>query len=194
MEGLEKALHIRVQGRVQRLGYRCFVLEAAQELGIKGKVKNEPDGSITVFAQGEKGRLTEFLARIKAPPPPIAIRGFEERPAQPDSGIEHFQIAYGPLAEEPQEGFGAMQNEFKNYRDEFRGFAERTDQSINVLDQKYGEISARLSQALEAFQRESLETRKELTRAVDTLSGLVRQFIEGEKAKAQPAEEAAEED
>ncbi|MEM2906233.1 MAG: hypothetical protein QW057_01425 [Candidatus Bathyarchaeia archaeon] len=46
-----------------------------------------------------------------------------------------------------------------------------------MLDQKYGDISARLSQLLEASQRESFETRKELTRAVDTLVEVVNQLI-----------------
>jgi len=208
MEAPKRAFSLRIEGRVQRLGYRRFILEAAQELGIEGLVTNEPDGSLRVFAQGEEGRLKEFLAKIRAPPSPIAVRGLEETPPPPDPGIKHFQTAFGSLAEELQEGFGAMQNEFRDYRDEFgdyrqefrgfvgefrdyrqefRAFTERTDESFKALDQKYGEISAKLSLLLETFQKESLETRKELTRAVDTLSDLVKQFVESRQGKAQPA-------
>lgn len=46
----------------------------------------------------------------------------EETPTQPDPNLRYFQGAYGPLAEEPQEGFGAMQAEFRDYRTEFKGF------------------------------------------------------------------------
>ena len=45
--------------------------------------------------------------------------------------------------------------------------------------EKYGEISDKLTQVLETLQRESMETRKELTRAIDTLSELVRKFMAG---------------
>ncbi|MEM2906232.1 MAG: acylphosphatase [Candidatus Bathyarchaeia archaeon] len=89
---------------------------------FEGLVRNEPDGSITVLAQDSEGHLQEFLAQIKTPPPPIAIRRLEETPTQPDPNLRYFQGAYGPLAEEPQEGFGAMQAEFRDYRTEFKGF------------------------------------------------------------------------
>jgi len=195
---------VRAEGRVQRLGYRRFVLDIAQEFGIAGYVKNEKDGSVTVFAQGEEPQLNQFLERIKTPPLPISIKGFVEEVAKPDPKIKFFDIRFGSIAEELQEGFGAMEKEFRDYREEFRdyqgefrdfrqefrdyseefrGFAERTDQSFKTLEERYGEISAKLTQVLETLQRESMETRRELTRAVDTLSELVRQFI-GKATKA----------
>jgi acylphosphatase len=45
-----RAVLARVCGRVQRIGYRRFVLDSAQELGLSGYVKNERDGSVTIFA------------------------------------------------------------------------------------------------------------------------------------------------
>ena len=221
MEAPKRAFTVHIEGRVQRLGYRRIILEAAQELEIQGYVRNEPDGSIMAHAQGREDRLKEFLAKIKAPPPPITVRRFEETPATLDPSIKHFQIIYGPLGEELQEGFGAMQSEFGDYRQEFRGFlgefrdyrqefrdyrqefrgfvgefrdyrqefrsfAERTDQSFKVLDQKYGEISLRLSQLLESFQKEALETRMDLKRSVDRLSDLVDQFITRQQRKTKP--------
>jgi acylphosphatase len=122
MEAPKRAFTVHIEGRVQRLGYRRIILEAAQELEIQGYVRNEPDGSIMAHAQGREDRLKEFLAKIKAPPPPITVRRFEETPATLDPSIKHFQIIYGPLGEELQEGFGAMQSEFGDYRQEFRGF------------------------------------------------------------------------
>lgn len=197
MDVPQRACRVKVEGRVQRLGYRRLVLDTAQELGMVGYVKNEKDGSVTVFAQGEEPQLNQFLERIKAPPPPTSIKGFVEETAKLDPKIKFFEIRFGSMAEELQEGFGAMEKEFRDYRgefkdfrqefrdyrEEFRGFAERTDQNFKILEEKYGEISAKLTQVLETLQRESMETRKELTRAVDTLSELVRQFI-GKATKA----------
>jgi acylphosphatase len=47
-----KAFQVRVYGRVQRVGYRRFVLDSAQELGLSGHVKNERDGSVTGLRSG----------------------------------------------------------------------------------------------------------------------------------------------
>jgi acylphosphatase len=198
MNEQQMAYRIRVEGRVQRIGYRRFVLDNAQELGIKGYVRNEKDGSVTIFAQGEEKNLNQFLDAIKAPPLPISIKSFLKEDAKPNPKIKYFEIKFRSIGEELQEGFGAMQttfyeywkefrdyrgefrdyrSEFNDYRQEFRNFADRTDKSFKILEERYGEISSKLTQILETLQKESIETRKELTRAIDTLSELVRRFI-----------------
>ncbi|MBO3755310.1 MAG: acylphosphatase [Candidatus Brockarchaeota archaeon] len=215
----EKAFTVRVEGRVQRVGYRRFILDAAQEAGVSGYVKNEDDGSVTVFAQGDEERLKTFLERIRAPPPPVVVKSFVEKPSGIRPGLKYFRIRFGPLAEELQEGFGSMEKEFRDYREEFRGFvgefrdyrgefrgfvgefrdyrnefrdfvgefrdyrnefrdfAKKTDENFKLLMDKYGEISEKLTRILETLQRESLETRRELTRAIDTLSELVGKLV-----------------
>jgi acylphosphatase len=179
----QMAYRIRVEGRVQRIGYRRFVLDNAQELRIKGYVRNEKNGSVTIFAQGEEKNLNQFLDAIKAPPLPISIKSFLREDARPDPKMKYFEIKFGSIEEELQEGFGAMEkefkdyrgefkdfrqefkdyrSEFKDYREEFRNFADRTDKNFKILDEKYGEISSKLTQILETLQKESIETRKEL--------------------------------
>ena len=214
MSAPKKALLIKVDGRVQRTGYRRFVLDTAQEIGISGYVKNERDGSVTISAQGGDKQLEAFLERVRAPPEPMLVRSFIEKAGRINPRLKFFEIEFGPLAMELQEGFGEMGSEFRDYRQEFRGFvgefrdyrqefrgfvgefrdyrqefrdyrqefrdfAQRTDQNFKVLMDKYGEISDKLTQVLETLQRESMETRKELTRAIDTLSELVRKFMAG---------------
>jgi acylphosphatase len=180
----EKAHNVKVSGRVQRIGYRRFVLENAQELGLSGFVRNETDGSVTVCVQGEESLVEQFLKRIKEPPRPVAVKGFEVKAADLNPNLKFFSIEFGSLAEELQEGFGSMEKEFRDYREEFRdyrqefrGFAERTGKNFETLAQKYGEISEKLTQVLETLQTESAETRRELTRAVDALTELIKQFI-----------------
>ncbi len=196
------ARKVRVVGRVQRIGYRRYVLDTAQELGISGYLKNEKDGSVSVFAQGEEAQLAQFPDRIRSPPQPISVNRFGEEAADPNPRLKFFAIRFGSVAEELQEGFGAMEKEFRDYRDEFkdyrvefrdyreefrdyrqefRSLAERTDNNFKVLEDKYGEISAKLTQVLETLQKESMDTRKEMTRAIDTLSELVRQFVERQR-------------
>ena len=194
----EKAYRVKVSGRVQRIGYRRLILENAQELGVSGYVRNEKDGSVTVFVQGEAGLVEQFLEKIKEPPRHVVIKGFEVKTANLNPKVKFFDVKFGSLAEELQEGFGSMETEFKDYRrefggfagefrdyrkefrdyrQEFRGFAERTDESFQTLGERYGEISEKLTEVLETLRRESAETRRELTRAVDALTELIKQFI-----------------
>jgi len=195
----EKAYEVKVSGRVQRIGYRRFVLENAQELGVGGYVRNEKDGSVTVFVQGEEELVKQFLEKIKEPPLPVGVKGFEVKAADLNPEVKFFNVEFGSLAEEFQEGLGSMEKEFRDYREEFRsfagefrdyreefrGFAERTDNNFQMLAERYGEISEKLTQVLETLQRESAETRRELTRAVDALTELIKKFI----AQRQSAQE-----
>lgn len=55
----------RVFGRVQMVMFRDFSRRKAHALGIYGQVKNLPDGSVEVIAQGEKNALTEFIEELR---------------------------------------------------------------------------------------------------------------------------------
>lgn len=47
--------HVTVRGRVQGVGYRAFVEDAAERLGLEGWVRNRRDGSVeAVFAGPEQ--------------------------------------------------------------------------------------------------------------------------------------------
>lgn len=69
-----KAYEIRVYGRVQRVGFRRYVLDYAQEYGLKGFVENLKDGSVYIFVQGDKKILEKFLEVVKTAPEPVKIR------------------------------------------------------------------------------------------------------------------------
>ena len=56
---LEARLY-RVRGRVQGVGYRNFVQQAAARLELTGWTMNLDDGRVEVLAQGPAERLTEF--------------------------------------------------------------------------------------------------------------------------------------
>ncbi|MDJ0269461.1 MAG: acylphosphatase [Aigarchaeota archaeon] len=130
-EEVTKAYAVKVVGRVQRVGYRRLILEAAQELGLAGYVKNERDGSVTVFVQGSEENIARFLKLIKSPPPPAVVKTFTEKLTKPKPQLKAFTIKFGTIQEELQEGFGAMQSifmdywgEFRDYRQEFRDFRQ----------------------------------------------------------------------
>jgi acylphosphatase len=55
-----KNITIKVKGRVQGVGYRYNTMIKARELGIKGYVKNERDGSVAIEAEGTQEDLDHF--------------------------------------------------------------------------------------------------------------------------------------
>ena len=48
-----KAVQVRVTGRVQGVAFRYCTQEQARALGVGGWVRNEPDGSVLLHAEGE---------------------------------------------------------------------------------------------------------------------------------------------
>jgi acylphosphatase len=110
-----KAFLVRVFGRVQRVGYRRFVLDSAQELGLSGYVRNERDGSVTVFVQGDDAAVEKFIEMLKSPPQPAYVRSVDIKEVKPKPRLKYFAIKPSPLHEELQEGFGAMQSIFMDY-------------------------------------------------------------------------------
>ena len=49
------------RGRVQGVGYRYFVTDCARTAGVTGFVKNNPDGTVLIGAEGEREALRVFL-------------------------------------------------------------------------------------------------------------------------------------
>lgn len=61
-------LHATVDGHVQGVGFRAFVLEQALELGLVGWVRNRWDGTVEVLAEGSRPALEQFLALLRRGP------------------------------------------------------------------------------------------------------------------------------
>jgi acylphosphatase len=58
----------QVHGRVQGVGFRYFVLESAQQLGLGGWVRNEYDGTVTGEASGDPQLLETFRRALERGP------------------------------------------------------------------------------------------------------------------------------
>ncbi len=57
-----------VRGYVQGVGFRYSALYEARGLGLCGYVKNEPDGSVAVYAEGEREALASFREWLEQGP------------------------------------------------------------------------------------------------------------------------------
>ncbi|MGC8864708.1 MAG: acylphosphatase [Bacteroidales bacterium] len=70
-----RGVRLIIQGRVQGVGFRYYVLHRARELGIKGYVKNLPNGNVLVEAVGNDENLPRFIDECRKGPPLARVTG-----------------------------------------------------------------------------------------------------------------------
>jgi acylphosphatase len=63
-----KRLHVRLDGRVQGVGFRAFVQQTAASIGLHGWVRNRWDGSVEVLAEGPEPELDRLLSALRRGP------------------------------------------------------------------------------------------------------------------------------
>ena len=65
---MQKHVTIKVTGRVQGVFYRASTREVASKMGLKGFVRNEPDGAVYIEVEGDELVLNEFVTWCKQGP------------------------------------------------------------------------------------------------------------------------------
>lgn len=63
-----KQLSARIHGRVQGVGFRHFTKARARKLDVTGWVRNEPDGSVRLEAEGDEAALSSLLDAVREGP------------------------------------------------------------------------------------------------------------------------------
>lgn len=58
---LNRRVHLRIHGRVQGVFFRASTLDKAKALGLTGWVRNNPDGSVEVVAEGSGDELEKLV-------------------------------------------------------------------------------------------------------------------------------------
>jgi acylphosphatase len=89
--GIE-ARHVIVRGRVQGVAFRHHTKLEARRLGLAGWVRNAPDGSVEVWAEGEPAALAELLAFLQRGPPLAQVASIEARDAAPGAETGRFRV------------------------------------------------------------------------------------------------------
>jgi acylphosphatase len=54
-------IHVIISGQVQNVGFRQYIKYKAKKLGIRGWVKNLPDGKVEALFDGDEKSLKEML-------------------------------------------------------------------------------------------------------------------------------------
>ena len=72
-----KEKHFLISGRVQGVGFRHFTTVKARNLGLKGWVKNLPDGRVEAVIQGDPGNIYKMAEILRQGPPSAKVRDIE---------------------------------------------------------------------------------------------------------------------
>ncbi len=78
------ALHISiiVSGKVQGVSYRMATKAKANELGIKGFVRNEQNGNVYIEAEASQDVLNEFVKWCAIGPPRASVQHVDVTPQE----------------------------------------------------------------------------------------------------------------
>jgi acylphosphatase len=73
------------RGRVQMVGYRAFVYRHALDLGIRGEVRNLPDGSVECLMEGPRDDVDRLVELMREGPYHASVTAVDVHP-EPVSG------------------------------------------------------------------------------------------------------------
>ena len=68
-----KTIRLTIKGKVQGVFYRATAKDVADQLGIKGWVRNLPDNNVEVTATASEESLQKFIAWCKQGPPKAKV-------------------------------------------------------------------------------------------------------------------------
>lgn len=87
------ARRYRVEGRVQGVGFRAYVVRAGRAAGVRGAVRNDSDGAVTAVAEGDDRALGEFRLALSRGPSHASVRSVTESEGGAGAG-ERFDASF----------------------------------------------------------------------------------------------------
>ena len=87
-------LHAVVHGDVQGVGFRYFVQRKAQQLGLRGWVRNNDDGTVELVAEGLRPALEELRRAVEEGPRMASVDRVDVRWSSASGGLDRFELAW----------------------------------------------------------------------------------------------------
>jgi acylphosphatase len=78
-----RALRLVIEGRVQGVGYRDWMVREARRHGVAGWVRNRTDGAVEALVAGDAAAVQALLLACRAGPPLARVTRIEESFADP---------------------------------------------------------------------------------------------------------------
>jgi len=88
-----KTVRVRIEGRVQGVWFRGWVVEEAQARGLAGWVRNRRDGCVEALFSGLTERVDDMVRACGHGPSTAQVSNVDVSPASAPDGAEFRQIA-----------------------------------------------------------------------------------------------------
>lgn len=88
----QKAVHVRITGRVQGVSFRIWTKRQAEKLYLRGWVRNERDGSVSALISGPDQAVAAMLEAFWQGPSGAEVRSVVPEPADPTGVPAGFDI------------------------------------------------------------------------------------------------------
>jgi acylphosphatase len=86
------ARRLVVSGRVHGVGFRFFVDQAARREGVRGWVRNLPDGRVEILAEGDEESVDRLERQVRRGPPAARVDGVDVHPEMAAGDLKTFDI------------------------------------------------------------------------------------------------------
>jgi acylphosphatase len=87
-----KRVRIRVYGDVQGVFYRHFAKETAEKIGVNGWIRNDPDGTVFIVAEGDDKKVEQYLEWAKEGSPMAQVEKVDFAEEEYLGDTEGFEI------------------------------------------------------------------------------------------------------
>jgi acylphosphatase len=78
------AKRLVIEGLVQGVGYRAWMVREATRLGVSGWVRNRSDGTVEALVHGDTAAVEELLRGCRRGPPAAVVMVIQEDLAEPE--------------------------------------------------------------------------------------------------------------
>jgi acylphosphatase len=95
IESMKARAHVYVSGRVTGVFFRYETQTLAEELGVKGWVRNTPDGRVEAIFEGEKELVEQMLDFCRRGPPGARVTDIKVNWEPYKGEFSGFSIRYG---------------------------------------------------------------------------------------------------
>ncbi len=85
-------LHAVVEGRVQGVGFRAFVYDHAESLGLNGWVRNKGESQVEVWAEGPQADLDRLLSYLRRGPSMSYVTHVDVDHPEPQGTYNRFMV------------------------------------------------------------------------------------------------------
>ena len=86
--------HIFITGRVQGVGFRHFTKKNAGRLGVRGWVKNLPDGRVEAIFEGDEKGVSQLIDRCEEGPRSAYVEKLEVEDEKEEGAFNGFEVRF----------------------------------------------------------------------------------------------------